>query len=181
MLWLTKSRMEWLTKGERNTSFFHRSVQIKRQKSRILSLDNSVGETITNPKILSDHIRDFFCNLLASESPVCTRNSNSSAHLHQSLSFCHPPTIGEVKNALFSMQPLKAPGPDGFHPLFFQNTWNFTHVDLHQNISNWFASATIPNDLCNALICLIPKGNNPSSVKQLRPISLCNTIKWLRR
>lgn len=60
VLWLTKSRMEWVTKGERNTSFFHKSVQIKRQKSRILALDNNVGETITDPKLVREHIRDFF-------------------------------------------------------------------------------------------------------------------------
>lgn len=87
-----------------------------------------------------------------------------------------PPTLIEVKNALFSMKPLKAPGPDGFHPIFFQNTWDTTCYDLHLNISNWFKEAHVPHDLCNALICLIPKVENPSTVKQLRPISLCNTI-----
>lgn len=29
----------------------------------------------------------------------------------------------EVRSALFSMGNCKAPGPDGFHPLFFKAKW----------------------------------------------------------
>lgn len=32
-------------------------------------------------------------------------------------------TFEETKTALFSMHNLKAPGPDGYHPLFFKAQW----------------------------------------------------------
>lgn len=74
------------------------------------------------------------------------------------------------------MKPLKAPGPDGFHPLYFQKSWDTTSHDLHLNIFDWFRNANVPENLCNALICLIPKVDNPTTVRQLRPFSLCNII-----
>lgn len=59
-----------------------------------------------------------------------------------------------------SSKSLGIPGPDGFH----------------LNIFDWFRNASVPENLCNALICLIPKVDNPTTVRQLRPISLCNII-----
>lgn len=35
-----------------------------------------------------------------------------------------PYTHEEVKNALFQMCPMKAPGPDGFRTKFFQCHWD---------------------------------------------------------
>lgn len=176
LLWRTKSRLEWCTKGERNTAFFHRTVQIRRHRSRILSLQNNVGEDISDPKALSDHIRNFYYNLFTTESVMCHTSAFEPFPPTVTNTFSHPPSMIEVKNALFSMKPLKAPGPDGFHPLFFQNSWDIISKDLHLNIAEWFKHARVPEKLCNALICLIPKVDNPTTVKQLRPISLCNTI-----
>jgi len=36
----------------------------------------------------------------------------------------------EVKDALFFMQSYKAPGPDGFQPLFFKHFWEKTGESL---------------------------------------------------
>lgn len=32
----------------------------------------------------------------------------------------------EIKNAIFSIEPLKSLGPHGLHPLFFQKYWSDT-------------------------------------------------------
>lgn len=34
----------------------------------------------------------------------------------------------------------------------------------------------MPEDMSQALICLIPKQESPETIKQFRPISLCNTL-----
>ena len=88
----------------------------------------------------------------------------------------YPPTDSEIRTSLFAMKPLKAPGPDGFHPIFFQKEWHIVGLEICSNIQKWFRNGDIPKDLGQALICLIPKQQNPESVKQLRPISLCSTV-----
>ena len=42
--------------------------------------------------------------------------------------------------------------------------------------SQWLSIGAFPLGLNNTLIVLIPKCENPSSMKDLRPISLCNVL-----
>ena len=172
-LWRSKSRMERLGEGERNMRFFHRSVLIKRRASKILSLCDDVGNEVTDPESIRDLIVKFYHHLYTSDHVTCKRDSEASEN---STNIVGVPTREEIRLALFSMKPMKAPGPDGFHPIFFQETWDITGNDLVTNIQNWFMSGNIPEELGNALICLIPKNNAPETVKQFRPISLCNTL-----
>ena len=86
------------------------------------------------------------------------------------------PSEHEIRKALFRMKPLKAPGSDGFHPIFFQRSWQIVWKDLCREVQGWFRKKCVPESLCRALICLIPKKPSPENVKQFRPISLCNTL-----
>ncbi|MCI17922.1 putative ribonuclease H protein [Trifolium medium] len=47
----------------------------------------------------------------------------------------NPISEREVKDALFSMYPYKAPGPDGFQPVFFRNYWNIVAKDVWTSVS----------------------------------------------
>ncbi|KAF5462683.1 hypothetical protein F2P56_018670 [Juglans regia] len=56
-------------------------------------------------------------------------------------------TQQEVEEAIFNMNPFSSPGPDRFPPAFYQNHWS-----------------------------LVGKEENPLTVSDYRPISLCNVI-----
>ncbi|XP_057451810.1 uncharacterized protein LOC130743585 [Lotus japonicus] len=80
----------------------------------------------------------------------------------------------EVYKALMSMKSFTAPGPDGFQPFFFKKYWEIVGDDVYGVVCNAFDSSTVDEKLLETLIVLIPKVDNPTSIKEFRPISLCN-------
>jgi hypothetical protein len=87
-----------------------------------------------------------------------------------------PITKEELKAALFQMHPNKAPGPDGFNPAFYQHFWDLCGDDIFAAVKEWLQRGFFPSSLNETNICLIPKCENPLSMKDLRPISLCNVL-----
>ena len=82
-----------------------------------------------------------------------------------------PLTHEEVKNALFSIGDLKAPGPDGLHAIFYKRFWNMLGDDLVHEVLQAVNSACIPEGWNDTTIVMIPKVENPRKVSQFRPIS----------
>lgn len=81
----------------------------------------------------------------------------------------------EVLAAFKSFKPNKALGPDGLHPLFFQNCWDILGLTTITFCRNTFKKAHIPKQSNKPLICLIPKTVDNSNLRNVRPIGLCNT------
>ena len=62
------------------------------------------------------------------------------------------------------MAPLKAPGPDGMPPLFYQNFWELVRGDVTHDVLGFLNSGSLPNSLNHTFITLIPKIKNPKYV-----------------
>ena len=82
----------------------------------------------------------------------------------------------EVVTTLNQMDPLKALGPDGLPPLFFQHYWSLVGVDVTEAVLSCLTSGVIPPSINRTFITLIPKVKCPTKVSKYRPISLCNII-----
>ena len=89
---------------------------------------------------------------------------------------CREFEASEVAIALKQMAPLKAPGPDGMSPLFYQHFWSTVNQDVTSSILSWLNSGTIPTNLNHTLITLVPKLHSPKFPHQFHPISLCNVL-----
>lgn len=122
--WALKSRLNWTMYGDKNTTFFHVTTMIRRQRNKIRSIMNSVGEWITDVEEVKNHILAGFSRLFTTELEFSTSMSNVSSFTHSHLSdeekdkLCTEVTGEEIKTSLWSLKPFKAPGADGFHAGF---------------------------------------------------------------
>lgn len=82
----------------------------------------------------------------------------------------------EIKDALFSIHPGKAPGPDVFYSCFFQSNWNVMGEDVVKEIQDFFQSGCLPRTVNETHIMLIPKILSPKKVVDYRPVALCNVV-----
>lgn len=82
----------------------------------------------------------------------------------------------EVKIALFSMNPHKAPGIDGYNVYFYKKTWHIVGEELTQAVKNFFEDGVLPSELNETVISLIPKCENACHVKDFRPIACCTVV-----
>lgn len=80
------------------------------------------------------------------------------------------------KHAIFQMNPDKSPGLDGFNPTFFQKFWNLIGDEIFRAGYNWLHPMEILPFVNDTNIVLVLKYENPVTMKDLRPISLCNAI-----
>ncbi|KAF8394791.1 hypothetical protein HHK36_018727 [Tetracentron sinense] len=62
-----RSRVSWLKLGDRNNTFFHRSLISRRNHNRILSIQNADGATITNEKDIQAEALRFYSDLFGKE------------------------------------------------------------------------------------------------------------------
>lgn len=87
-----------------------------------------------------------------------------------------PVTGEEVKRAVLSMYPDKAPGCDGLNPCFYQVYWSIVGNDVVDFCRRFLASGELPLGINRTMVCLIPKIKQPQQMQDLRPISLCNVL-----
>lgn len=87
-----------------------------------------------------------------------------------------PVSIMEVQEALFSINPSKALGPDGMSALFYQKFWNVVQEQVVREVQRFFEEGILPKEWNYTHLCLIPKIPDPESISDLRPISLCSVM-----
>uniref|UniRef100_A0A8I6YNB8 Reverse transcriptase domain-containing protein n=1 Tax=Hordeum vulgare subsp. vulgare TaxID=112509 RepID=A0A8I6YNB8_HORVV len=85
-------------------------------------------------------------------------------------------TREEVKAALDHIGDLKAPGPDGMPSIVYKNNWPLMGDRVVEEVLAVLNGREIPAGWNDTIIILIPKVKNPSRIKDLRPISLCNVL-----
>ncbi|XP_049405051.1 uncharacterized protein LOC125868449 [Solanum stenotomum] len=84
------------------------------------------------------------------------------------------PTIEELKEIVFSMNPNSAAGLDVMNGYFFQKCWQIIKNDVFGVIQVFFCGEIIPKYFSHSCIVLLPKVSNPTKITKFRPISLSN-------
>ncbi|XP_057420539.1 uncharacterized protein LOC130714634 [Lotus japonicus] len=180
LLWFQKSREQWVRFGDRNTAFFHTQTVVRRKRNKIHRLQLRDGTWSSDEEVLKceaeDFFQDLFCTAIAPTLDQFQVNNLPIIPEDCRRDLLAPVTKIEVKRALMSMKSFKAPGPDGFQPVFFKQYWDIVGEDIWRVVSDAFSTGTINPSLAETLIVLIPKVDVPTQMKEFRPISLCNVV-----
>ncbi|XP_071939813.1 uncharacterized protein [Coffea arabica] len=180
VFWGQKARIKWLQEGDKNTKFFHASVAERRRRNNISCLKKGDGTWCDSEQEVANEIQGYFQELFTSSNPQQIESTLRDIPLvitdQMNEMLVRPVSELEVRNAVFSLQPNKAPGPDGMTAAFFQHYWNVIKADLINAISSFFHSGQLLKAINETIITLIPKVDSPVLVSQFRPISLCNVV-----
>lgn len=176
--WKLKSRNQWLNLGDRNTRFFHASTKNRIARNRLTSIQDLNGTRLYgNREIGNEGIR-YFSELFSSNSQgdltEVLRNIQPVVTAEMNNSLLTEITSEEIKAALFSIGATRAPGPDGFNGAFYQHYWNIVGPAIVVEVKQFFETGELQRDWNHTNLCLIPKIYHPTTMKDFRPISLCN-------
>ncbi|KAL4313838.1 hypothetical protein AHAS_Ahas15G0025100 [Arachis hypogaea] len=180
LLWLQKSRQQWIVDGDRNMKFYHTKTAIRRRKNRILKLRRGDGSWCEEQQELKDMAVSFYSSLYKEEStdylsldlpisyPVM-KDEHKAALLKQ-------PNNEEIHKAIFHIGSLKAPGEDGFPAYFYKENWSMVKDSVCSFIKRIWENPEEIREINQTLITLIPKIDQPEFISQFRPIALCNVV-----
>lgn len=82
----------------------------------------------------------------------------------QALIIIRTPIEYEIRNALFDIGDLKAPGSDGYDSKFFKQTWDIVKQDFTSAVLEFFSNGKLLKSWNHTLICLVPKSTHASKM-----------------
>ncbi|KAK4384013.1 hypothetical protein Sango_3100000 [Sesamum angolense] len=72
---------------------------------------------------------------------------------------CVMPTLEEVREELFSIEPDSVVGPDGFGVIFYHICWDVISEDVFSTMTEFFRGVEIPKELIHSLESRRPEAN----------------------
>ena len=177
--WEQQAKCHWLVGGDSNSRFFHAMASARKQTNRIECIQDGTGTWVTKQQDLCIVARDYFTSVFEAD-PIAQELNLSFIHptipSEENNSLLAPFSMDEFRVAVFKMHLDKSPGPDGFNPAFYKKLWTLVGEDVFNQCSKWLQELQFPSALNRTNILLIPKCSHPTSMKDLRPIALCNVM-----
>ncbi|XP_062113331.1 uncharacterized protein LOC133824459 [Humulus lupulus] len=177
-----KAKAAWIDNGDENTHIFHASLKARRIRNMILSIKNEDGIWVDTPARIKDAFLGYYQRLLGTAMSQRREVSQSIVNLGQVISEAHIRiltadfSLQEVKDAMFSISGMKAPGSDGNCSYFYQDNWNLVGLEVSAAVLSFLKLGKLLKEINATTITLIPKTICPDNVCDFRPIACCNII-----
>ncbi|GAU39464.1 hypothetical protein TSUD_158950 [Trifolium subterraneum] len=179
LFWKQRAKTFWYRDGDLNTRFYHATASARKKKNLIGHLEDSQGNFCNSQEGMQVIAKDYFLNIFQQQrgERIKVLNAvNSSITQEDNNALTAPFTMAEFKEAIFSMEADKCLGPDGFNPGFYQHFWDLCGYEIFKAGCSWLECGSFPPKLNSTNIALIPKGEAQVTMKDCRPISLCNVL-----
>nr|KYP61675.1 Transposon TX1 uncharacterized [Cajanus cajan] len=173
-----KSRVQWLREGDVNSKYFHRSIARHRKSNEIRCLDFD-GELVEEKTHMHRKVKDFFERHFRESNKARPRLGEwrfSSLSEGERFFLETPFSETEIKEAVWSCDGNKCPGPDGFNLRFIKEFWDTLKEDFVGFFDEFFVNGKLVKGVNNSFITLIPKNDNPQGLGDYRPISLIGSV-----
>lgn len=121
--WSQRSKDKWLRCGDSNSKFFHESVKMSRGKNGVDVLEDKNGmehrSEDSKGEIAETYVRELFSSSTPTEFERIFLGFTPKVTTQMNNELLAPVTDDEIREAVFSIKPSGAPGPDGMTGLFF--------------------------------------------------------------
>lgn len=131
--WHQRAKQRWLQDVDMNKKYFHKCASVRKQKNFIHKLQIEEGHYLTTPEDIGGEFQSVFYDLFSSLNPTTEsllESFNATVIFEMNLSLTKAYTREEIEKAIFEMNPLGSPSPNGFPTLFFQNHWHTVGDDV---------------------------------------------------
>lgn len=166
--WQMKSRINWITFGDKNTNFFHQNTTIRTKRNNILCLTKDDGSLTWDSNDISNSIFLYLKKIYSNTNHINNHPFNipNLPKLNSNIvsSLIIPPSPLEINTTCFNLCPFKAPGEDGLHAFLYKKKTGI--LSKIKSFTSLITSSLI------GLYSFLEVG--PSSVLFLRSIILLN-------
>lgn len=178
-MWRQRSRITWLMERDKNTAFFHNTTTTRKKCNTIEGIMDEKGvlvkEEVQIQRVAKKYFGEIFKGAVDRGNAqevlaVVDRRVTEDMNVRLLLPFSKE----EIHQALKQMAPLKAPGIDGLHALFYQRYWSSLGNDLTDVVLEFLNGGRMNAEWNSTRIILIPKVKKPKVITDFRPISLSN-------
>uniref|UniRef100_A0A803PEE7 RNase H type-1 domain-containing protein n=1 Tax=Cannabis sativa TaxID=3483 RepID=A0A803PEE7_CANSA len=132
-IWKQKSRELWYKDGDRNSRFFHAATVIRRKRNFIDTVSPDGLGWISGRNEVGNYFRERFISVLSSSSPPPPHLQTMIQPMISdeiNLELIRIPSATEIREVVWAMHPLKAPGPDGMPGKFYKDHWEIVGRDV---------------------------------------------------
>lgn len=173
-----KSRLKWLKDGDANSKYFHNAMNWQRKRNEIQGLlVNQI--LIEGVEEVKQEIFNHFSSQFAENEwnrPVLDGIDFKQLSHSDSSALTAPFTEEEIKLAVWGCGNGKSPGPDGFNFKFIKAFWNLMKREVCDFIHEFHRTGKFVKGFNPSFIVLIPKVDNPLTLRGYRPISLISSM-----
>nr|GEU43063.1 RNA-directed DNA polymerase, eukaryota, reverse transcriptase zinc-binding domain protein [Tanacetum cinerariifolium] len=139
-----KSKIKWLSYGDKNNAFFHKVLKGRYKRNITLSIHNEGGKRFDGDQVATQFVNHFEKYLGSSLAVQLIFDGNDlfSKKLTdmEANYMIREVNDNEIREAMFSIGDNKAHGPDGYAAKFFKKAWNIVGKDVCNDVKEFFSS-----------------------------------------